>query len=195
MTRGVTALIPTGVAVALITLAGSADATLDRWEINEIYSNADGTVQFIELYTTEDLQHQLSLASILSNLSTFPFEVDLPDSLTAFHFILIGTQSYGQAPGAVAPDYTVPDNFFSVDGDAINFADVDAVTFDLGELPIDGDLSIDANLAPGPNSPINFAFEEGHVLLPEPGWALLQGPSLVILALFARRRIHDRVAR
>ena len=35
------------------------------WDVNEIYSNADGSVQFIELTnTTANSQHQLSLTSI-----------------------------------------------------------------------------------------------------------------------------------
>jgi len=38
-------------AIVLLVSAGTARATLDLWQVNEIYSNADGTVQFIELIT------------------------------------------------------------------------------------------------------------------------------------------------
>ena len=193
--QGVARLAATGVAIALITLAGPAGAVFHKWQINEIYSNSDGTVQFIELFTNDDLQNELSFESIFSDLSTFQFGANLPDSATAFHFVLIGTQSYTQAPGAVAPDYMVTDNFFSVDGDAIIFANVDVVGFGPGDLPVDGDLSIDRNLVPSLNSPINFAFEEGHVLVPEPNRILLQGTglfSVAMLKLGRRRRSRMR---
>ena len=190
--QGVACLVPTGVAIALIMLAGQADASFHNWMINEIYSNFDGSVQFIELYTIEDAENELSTESIWSDLSTFQFEVDLPDSATEFHFVLIGTQSFSQTPGAVAPDYVVPDNFFSVDGDTINFADVDLVGFGPGDLPIDGDLSIDRELVPAPNSPTNFAFEEGRVMLPEPNRDLLLSAGLLTVALLSRGRLLER---
>jgi hypothetical protein len=175
--------------VIAIALAGPAEASFHKWVINEIYSNFDGTVQFIELYSTEDLQDELGSEFLLSDLATFQFEFDLPDSATGFRYVLIGTQSYSQAPGAVAPDYVIEDNFFTIDGDTIIFANVDLVAFGPGDLPIDGDLSIDRDLLSAPNSPINFSFEEGHLLLPEPNRDLLMSAGLVTLALLGRCRL------
>ena len=85
------------------------------------------------------------------------------------------------AQGAVEPDYVVPDGFFAVGGDTIDYAGADDITFTMGQLPIDGVLSLAADFSTGPNSPENFASQEGHVILPEPGAALLQLATLVAI--------------
>ena len=176
--------------LALFATTAPATANFDLWRINEIYSNADGSIQFIELYTTFDNEERLAgeVISSLSFLNSYIFDVDLPDNLTADLFFLVGTVSYAVTPGAVAPDYTVPDNFFSVNGDTIDFAGVDSVAFGIGELPLDGWLSIDRNLVASPNSPTNFAGENGQVLVPEPSTILLLASGLAALALGRKQR-------
>ncbi len=177
--------------LALFAMTAPATANFDAWRINEIYSNADGSIQFIELYTIDDNQDRLLDEAISSSLSSYLFDVDLPSDLTAGLFFLVGTASYVAAPGAVAPDYTVPDNFFSVSSDTINFASVDAVGFGIGDLPLDGLLSIDRNLVTSPNSPTNFAGQSGQVVLaPEPSTILLIASGLAALAV---GRKHYRV--
>ena len=179
--------------LALLATTAPAAADFNGWEINEIYSSADGSVQFIELFNPSDLDNLLASspngpATISSSVSNYIFEVDLPDPMTANLFFLVGTVGYTAAPGAITPDYTVGDNFFSLNGDTINYADVDDLRFAMGELPIDGLLSIDPGLTASPNSPTNFAGEIGQVLLPEPGEPLLHGTILGVLALIRSRR-------
>jgi hypothetical protein len=171
-----------------------AAADFHAWTINEIYSNADGSVQFVELFNTTDREDLLAThgATISSSLNVYTFDVDLPDFLTANRFLLVGTVSYASAPGAVTPDYTVEDNFFSVNGDTVIFASVDALDFSMTGLPVDGVLSIDPDLISSPNSPTNFDGEIGLVLLPEPGGLLPLGAGLGFLALIPRRRYRVR---
>ncbi len=173
--------------LALFAMTAPASAVFHLWSINEIYSNADGSIQFIEFFTTKDKQDWLTGEILTSSLGPYLFEVDLPHDLTANLFFLVGTESYVVEPGAVAPDYTVPDNFFSVNGDTIAYASVDAVGFGMGELPLDGLLSIDRNLVTSPNSPTNFAGQNGQVIsAPEPSTILLLAAGLAALAVGRR---------
>ena len=175
--------------LAFFAMNAPATARFHFWEINEIYSNWDGSIQFIELFTTMNRQNLLYGHEIASSLDFYLFEDDLPNDLTTNLFFLVGTVSYAAEPGAVAPDYTVPDNFFSVNGDTINFAGVDAVAFVMGQLPLDGLLSIDRNLVTSPNSPTNFAGEIGQVEpVPEPAFIVGLAAGVACLAILARRR-------
>ena len=170
--------------LALFAMTAPATANFDLWLINEIYSNADGSIQFIELFTTLNDQEKLNGHVITSLQNPFLFETDLFTFETANRFFLVGTVSYAAAPGAVAPDYMVPDNFFSVDANTITYAGVDLVTFPAGGLPLDGMLSIDRNLLTSPNSPTNFAAEGGQLLVtPEPSTVLLLAFGLAALAV------------
>ena len=177
--------------LALFAMTAPATANFDEWLINEIYSNADGSIQFIELFTASTGQEKLDGHVITSLQNPFLFETDLFTDDTANRFFLVGTVSYAAAPGAVAPDYTVPDNFFSVDANTIIYAGVDLVTFPSGGLPLDGMLSIDRNLLTSPNSPTNFSAESGQLILtPEPSTVLLLAFGLAVLAA---GRNHYRV--
>ena len=170
--------------VAFLATAGTAAANFDLWLIKEVYSSADGSIQFIELFSDDNNQERLIGESITSMLSmnVYVFDLDLPDCATANRHFLVGTVSYVTAQGAVQPDYVIPDNFFLVSGDTIDYAGVDALTFAMGELPLDGLLSLDAVGTTSPNSPTNFFDEQGQVV-PEPSWTLLQAASLAALAL------------
>ncbi len=69
--------------IAMLVLGGSlvfgatpAAALFHLWDISEVYSNADGTVQFIELSTTSALQEFITDARLASratlNIFVFP---------------------------------------------------------------------------------------------------------------------------
>ena len=51
-------------AISSLLLISPAFATFHFWEINEVYSNADGTVQYIELFTTSNNQQFTSGTTI-----------------------------------------------------------------------------------------------------------------------------------
>ncbi|MCA9240260.1 MAG: hypothetical protein KDA37_08675, partial [Planctomycetales bacterium] len=96
-------------------------AAFHFWDISEVYSNADGSVQFIELFTNANSQQFLLNHTITSNANTFSFPSNSP-SPTSLHHLLIATAGFGSLPGGVTPDFTLPANFFNPASDTINFA-------------------------------------------------------------------------
>jgi hypothetical protein len=153
-------------ALAAALLSNLAAASFHTYRINEIYSNADGSVQFIELRESAGAFGQNFFAG--QSISTsgggsqhaFAFTSNLPSSSTAGTNVLIATQGFA-ALGLVAPDYVVPDNFVPIGGGSVNFANVDIVNYTA--LPTDGTTSINRNGVPQTNSPQNFAGESGTV--------------------------------
>ncbi|MGJ8644179.1 MAG: PEP-CTERM sorting domain-containing protein [Luteolibacter sp.] len=172
----------------------SATASFHTWNISEIFSNADGSVQFIELVNGgSNGQDQFNGKTITSSASTntYTFLSNLSvGSATANLRLVIATPSF-QALSGIQPDYAdLPPNFFDPAGDTINFGGVDSVTFT--GLPTNGIDSFNytgGNNGPGQNiatnSPTNLAGEVGQV--PEPSPLLLLSIAGVV-ALTGRRR-------
>ena len=171
-------------AIVLLVSAGTARATFHLWQLNEIYSNADGTVQFIELATSAGGQEFLGGHTITSSQGatthSFTFPSDLPGD-TAGKTFLIGTTGFA-ALGLVTPDYIVPNGFLFTTNGSVNFAGVDSVSWTA--LPVDGVMSIDRFGAMAINSPKNFAGVTASVPGPSVGQASAAGG---VLATFASR--------
>ena len=169
MFRKLRARIALGV-LMLVASAGS-HAAFHEWKINEVYSNADGTVQFIELTTTFGNQQFLGGGThAISTTQGGPFNVftfpnDLPADTTNKKF-LIGTAGYAALPGVPPPDYIVLNGFVFTSNVTINFASADFVT--LASIPTNGTLSSDRNGATATNSPTNFNGATGTVVLSNP---------------------------
>jgi hypothetical protein len=140
----------------------SAPFDAHKWEIVEIFSTPDGSVQFIEWFNTDNDEEHLSLESVSSNAHVFNFPVNLPSANTANHRFLIGTAAFAALPGAPAPDYIMPAGFFNPSGDTLTYTGGDDVTF--GVLPSNGTSSINRNGAAQPNSPTNFAGTIGSIV-------------------------------
>jgi hypothetical protein len=154
-----------------LCVACQAHANFHLWVIDEIFSSADGSAQFIELSTTSDGQEVLAHHVLTSTLKEFELLSNLPSFNTAGHSFLFGTPAYAALPGAVPPDYTIPNNFFSVHGDTIDFASVSSVTFSDGQLPLDGHTAMNVDRLTAVNSPKNFAGAQGSVnLVAAPPW-------------------------
>lgn len=156
---------------SLFTLAAalfstSAAATFHTYVINEIYSNVDGTIQFIELREAAGAFGQNFFAGQSISTSgggsqqSFAFTSNLPSSSTAGTTVLIATQGFA-ALGLVTPDYVVPNNFLAIPSGSINFAQVDSVSY--SALPVDGTSSINRNGVPQTNSPQNFVGQNGTI--------------------------------
>jgi hypothetical protein len=141
-------------------LAVRGDAAFHLWDINEIYSNASGSVQFIELFTTADSQQFTNGRTIQTGQNTFTFPSNTP-APTGNRHLLLATAGFFDVAG-VTPDFTLANNFFAPSGDTINFLGADSVTF--ASVPIDGVRSLGF---PGAtvmlNSPTNYAGNEGFV--------------------------------
>ncbi len=137
-------------------------ANFHLWDIQEVYSNSDGTVQFIELFTLNNGQHVLSNHTLTSNSNVFTFPSNSPTPTTNRH-LLLATPGFASLTGGVPPDYTLPENFFEPAADTLNFANWDSVTF--MNAPADGIMSLNY---PGPsvatNSPTNFAGSTGSLV-------------------------------
>jgi len=153
-------------ALAAALMASQAGATFHTFVVNEVYSNADGTVQYVELREAFGLggQNFLTGHSLTSTsthtgvMKTFPFPNDLPSTATAFKKVLIATQGFA-ALSLVAPDYVMPNGFLATDGATVNYAGVSSMSYGdspLTPLPIDG---VNALSSSGvvTNAPTNFA--------------------------------------
>ena len=124
----------------------SAFASYHLWDIEEVYSNVDGSVQFVRLSTKTDGQGILSGHALTftgpGGPHTFTFPTDLPGSATANHSLLIGTSTLPSLYGII-PDYVIPASFFAQGAGAnLDFAGADSVS--LAALPLDGTKSLNA---------------------------------------------------
>jgi serralysin len=127
---------------ALCLAAGTAQAAAEQWQMTEIYSNADGSVQFLELYTVEDnavyLEGDLLMSSFAGTTNYFVF----PNDLFGFgggRKMLVATQGFA-ALGIVTPDYVVPNGFFSAYGGTVIAGNYDQ--WDYPPPPADGTLAL-----------------------------------------------------
>jgi hypothetical protein len=135
--------------MALAALLGSAPAcAFATFAIESIYSNADGSLQFVVLREKagQSGQHQWAGKTLTMTrpgiVRTFTFPADLPGTGTANKRVLVATAGVA-ALGSVAPDFVVPDRFLAADGGTLDFAGVDQVTY--GPLPTDGANALDRN--------------------------------------------------
>jgi len=153
-------------ALALIAfLAGlPASANFHLWQMNELYSNADGSVQFLELRALSSGQEFLRFHTLTAGGNTFTFQSDLPGD-TSGRRMVIGTQGFA-ALGVVTPDYVVPNGFFPVGGGTINFAEF-ADVWSYGPIP-SPPLSLNRDGSKATNSPTNFAGQTGSITTTAP---------------------------
>jgi hypothetical protein len=151
---------------ALVFVASSALAEFHLFQIEQLFSNADGTVQFVVLheFTGTNGENFLSGHALVSTHAgvnkTSPFLSNLPNAQTANKRVLIGSQGLA-ALGIVAPDYTMPNGFLPTDGGTLNYAGVDTVMF--ASLPTDGVTAINRNGTPIQNVATNFAGQTASV--------------------------------
>src|SRR5262245_1674588 len=128
-------LIQTLAGSCLLAFASLASAAFHTWQIAEIYSNADGTIQFVQLRESQaaDVENLLAGRTLTATRAggaakTFVFPNDLPSPFTANRYVLIATQGYVDASAAFSefraamPDYVIPNQFLPTDGGTVNYA-------------------------------------------------------------------------
>ena len=195
--------------VFFISSISTAHATFHSWEINELFSNDDGTIQFIELFEakgdddshllfSDDPPAELSSTSTDGSIThSMMFPNDLPSNLTANKFFLIATSGFASLAGAVMPDYIMADSFLFIGGGTVDFGlGVSEVIH--GILPTDGILSLNLNvdstgvISTVTNSPTNFAGAVGSIdvsaVVPVPAAVWLFSSGLIGMVAVARRR-------
>jgi hypothetical protein len=147
-------------AAAAFALPALAAASFHTFRIEEIFSNADGSLQYVVLHEAGGLSGQQFLdghtftSAHAGIVRTFTFPTNLPSGSTGGRSALLATQRFATL-SLVTPDYVIPDGFLPTDGGTINYAGVDQVTF--GPLPTDGTTAIDRNGATVAASPTNFS--------------------------------------
>jgi hypothetical protein len=160
--------IPLAFALSSALAASSpAWASFHLWQMNEVYSNADGSIQFLELTALAGGQQFLSGHTITTRVSAtttgtkvYVFNRDLPGD-TAGRKMLIGTQAFANL-GVATPDFIVPPQFFPPFGGTIDFAEGSDVWPYPYAYSCNG-TSWARDGTNAPSTPTNFTGESGTV--------------------------------
>ena len=154
----------------LAGIAAAAQASYHTFQIEEIYSNADGSVQYVVLHESYGMngqnqqQNHTFTATHNGVAKAMMFPNNLPggvcgyygctDAPTAGKRLLIATPGF-VALGIASADFMMPTRFLPTDGGTLNYAEGSSqVTYN--SLPIDGAMALNANGNPQPNAAINY---------------------------------------
>jgi len=166
---------------AVLCGASSAHGAFHLWRFSEIYSDASGNVQFIEMQTTFAGQqfitgHTIKCTNAGGTLSnTFTFQANTC-SPTNNKRIIVATLGFAATAGSVTPDYTIPANFLFKEGGTLEFGPGQQV-ITYPALPNNGVDSRHAtvyttaapyNFTVAPNNPTNCAGAVGSIIVPPP---------------------------
>lgn len=154
------------IAALLSFAAASARAASHTWDVNEVFSDPTGYVQFIELVEADGMANEGGVPG--HTVSCFSKSFVIPGSPltppTTNKFFLMGTADFAALPGAPTPDAIIPATkvpFFSPGGDTIAYQPYDSWMFPA--VPTDGTTSRNRNGTTGLNSPTNYAGVTGSV--------------------------------
>ena len=182
----------------LVLVPAIARAGIHTWDVSEVFSNFDGSIQFVELREGGGGNGEVGVSqgTISSNLRPAGYHwVGPAVTNTSFKYYLVATQSFANLPNAPTPDAIIPPAsipFFTLAGDSVSFVVYDTCTF--GAVPTDGTSSYDCLAhTTGLNSPTNYAGDSHAVDAPEPSQMLSLGAgALMVGALYRRRRAVRR---
>lgn len=158
---------PVAISSALVLLVGSiASAGIHTWDVREVYSNADGSIQYIELFDAgaTGLETGVGSGSLTSASQSHSWANGAVATPTNGRSYLIASASFAALPGAPTPDVIIPANkvpFFNRNGDTVGFAGVDSWVF--GAVPTNGTDSLNRITGVGANTPRNYAGAQGNV--------------------------------
>jgi hypothetical protein len=145
-------------AAAILMAANThARASFHLWKFDQVYSDATGTRQFIEMscdiggqqFFFSDAGGPFGPARIISSAGTFVFPHDLPMPADIGHdtdgqHLLLATSGF--SPFGVKADFELPEHFFSTSADGLKFTPNDpAIVLDVMNwfsLPTDGKTSL-----------------------------------------------------
>ena len=124
--------------VAFALVATPARAEFHTFQMEELYSNADGSVQYVVLHESQGmdgenfLQGQVLTSTHAGVTKTYVFPTNLPGgscsmyygcspSPTANRRVLIASAGFA-ALNLVAPNYVIPNGFLPIDGGTLNLS-------------------------------------------------------------------------
>jgi hypothetical protein len=175
------------VAAALSLPPAPAYGGSHTWDVNEVFSDATGQVQFVELVEANGTPNETGVPghNMTSNAKSFAIVGAPLVAPTSNKFYLIATAAFAALPGAPTPDAIIPAGvlpfFFSTSGDTVTYVPWDALTF--GSVPTDGTTSLNGDLSTGLNSPTNYAGVSGSVDASPAAVPLLSEQGFLVLGL------------
>jgi len=155
----------------LALFATNVAAEFHLYQIDEIFSNASGSVQYVVMheFTGSNGENFWGgnpfTSSGMGSTQLFSFPSDLPNSATANTHVLIATQGFVNL-GLVMPDYVIPNGFLPLTNGTINYAGVDQVSYTA--LPTDGVSALNRSGMMVPNLATNFSGQSASVTAPAP---------------------------
>ena len=169
-------LLLAGMCSVMFLSPGVARAMFHLWAVTEVYSSADGSVQFVELSTSASPENALNghVITCTGPLGThsFTFPANLPSSITANKTFLIGTTNLALVPGGVTPDYVFTNSvpFLFLNSGATNTIGITG-SFETPaaytNLPTDGKSSLTgsgSSMVIATSSPKNFNGEFNSIV-------------------------------
>jgi hypothetical protein len=151
-------LAPALLSIALVLGGLPARASFHLFSMNELYTNGDGSVQFMEMTALTGAQEFVAghtlVATSGATTHTFQVPANLPGD-TSGRKVLFATQGFADL-GLVTPDYIVPNGFFFQGGGTLRWGE-GADVWNYPALPTDGQHSIERTGTQVVNSPQNFA--------------------------------------
>ena len=156
-----------------LAFASRAQANFHTFVVDQLYSSADGEIQFIVLRENANANGQQFVAfhAVTSTHAGVTKSFTIPNNLssgsTAGRRVLLASDGYvGFRAGTPlanlpAPDYVIPNRFLATDGGVVNFAGVDALTY--ASLPVDGTNARYRDGGARANQAENFAGSVGAV--------------------------------
>jgi hypothetical protein len=170
----------------LVGVAHTAIAGQHTWDVNEVFSNASGTIQFVELREAAGTPGEVNVQSVTvsSTGESFLIGGSALTPPTTNKFFLIATPDFAALPGAPTPDRILPPAnipFFATAGDTVSYGPYDSWVF--GAVPTNGTNSLNRIGGVLLNSPTNYAGATGSVnAAPAPIVPALSVMSLGVLA-------------
>ena len=171
--------------LATAFLAGPASwAGSHTWDVWEVFSNADGTVQFVELKEANGTPGEVGLAghAMIAHPSGHTYTIlNNVVSPTSNKSYLLATSAFAALPGAPTPNEIIPANFLAFATDSsCEYNPWDIAAWTAGALPTDGIHSltrtfVGSALTSAVNSPTNYAGATGSVDASGGGSASLPG--------------------
>ena len=167
------------ITLGLLLIPLAAFASHHSFYTHEVYSNADGTVQYVELISDADGHGIVSCCNVVAaNSATGASQTYRPinnlPSNTDGKSMLLGTAAV-EAVFGVQPDFIIPDGFLTSSAGSVRYN----TTLSWAALPTNGN-AIDPGGTEVPATPANFNGDEGSLDTTPPVLANVPAAALTL---------------